>query len=99
MTDKLHHDELNLLHEICDGDIALHSVELAIKVLVCCYLTYQSRAQVLRLLRETITISLVKDIRGNMASREVVVIPRYYSNDNSSDSERRSVLYAGKLGK
>ena len=39
MTDKVNHDELNLLHEICDGDIALHSVELAIQV--CCDLTYQ----------------------------------------------------------
>ena len=47
MTDKVHHDELNLLHDICDGDIALHSIELAIQV--CCDLTYQSRAQVLRL--------------------------------------------------
>ena len=47
MTEKVHHDELNLLHEICDGDIALHSVELAIQV--CCNLNYQSRAQVLRL--------------------------------------------------
>ena len=47
MTDKVHHDELKLLHEICDGDIALHSVELAIQV--CCVLIYQSRAQVLRL--------------------------------------------------
>ena len=37
MTDKVHRDELNLLHEICDGDIALHSVELAIQV--CCDLT------------------------------------------------------------
>jgi hypothetical protein len=46
-TDKVHHDELNLLHEICDGDIALHSVELAIQV--CCDLIHQSRAQVLRL--------------------------------------------------
>ena len=46
MTDKVHHDELNLLHEICDGDIAFHSVELAIQV--CCDLTHQSRAQVLR---------------------------------------------------
>ena len=36
-TDKVHRDELNLLHEICDGDIALHSVELAIQV--CCDLT------------------------------------------------------------
>ena len=52
MTDKVHHDELNLLHEICDGDIALHSVELAIQV--CCDLTYQSRAQVLRLPHEII---------------------------------------------
>ena len=34
MTDKVHEDELNLLHELCDGDIALHSVELAIRV--CC---------------------------------------------------------------
>ena len=42
MTDEVHRDKLNLLHEICDGDIALHSVELAIKV--CCDLTYQSRA-------------------------------------------------------
>lgn len=39
MTDSVHHDELNLLHEICDGDIALHSVELAIQV--CCDLSYQ----------------------------------------------------------
>ena len=42
MTDKAYHDKLNLLHKICDGDIALYSVELAIKV--CCDLTYQSRA-------------------------------------------------------
>ena len=47
MANKVHHDELNLLHEICDGDIALHSIELAIQV--CCDLTYQPRAQVLRL--------------------------------------------------
>ena len=47
MTDKDHHDELNLLHEICDGNIALHSVELAIQV--CCDLSYQSRTEVLRL--------------------------------------------------
>ena len=47
MTDEIHHDELNLLHTICDGDIALHGVELAIQV---CDLTYQSRAQVLTLL-------------------------------------------------
>ena len=46
-SDKVHHDELKLLHEICDGDIALHSVELAIQV--CRDLIYQSRAQVLRL--------------------------------------------------
>jgi hypothetical protein len=39
MTDKVHDDELNLLHEICDGDIALHSVELTIKV--CYDLTYR----------------------------------------------------------
>jgi hypothetical protein len=32
MTDKVHQDELKLLHEIYDGDIALHSVELAIQV-------------------------------------------------------------------
>ena len=50
--DKVHQDKLNLLHEICDGDIALHSVELAIQV--CCNLTYRSRAQVLRLPREII---------------------------------------------
>ena len=48
MSDKVHRDELNLLHEICDGDIALHSVEEAVKV--CCDLTYQTRTQVLRLL-------------------------------------------------
>ena len=47
MSDKVHHDELNLLHEICDGDIALHSIELA--VLVCFDFIYQFRAQVLRL--------------------------------------------------
>ena len=47
MSDEVHHDELKLLHEICDGDIALHSVELAIQV--CCDLTYQSRVQGLRL--------------------------------------------------
>ena len=47
MTAKVHHDELNLLHEICDGDISLHSVELAIQV--CYDLTFQSRAQGLRL--------------------------------------------------
>ena len=51
-TTKVHHDELNLLHEICDGDVALHSVELAIQV--SCDLTYQSRAQVLRLSCEII---------------------------------------------
>ena len=51
-TDKLHHHELNLLHETCDGDIALHSMELAIQV--CCDLTYQSRAQVLRVPHEII---------------------------------------------
>ena len=45
MTDKVHHDELNLLHEICDGDIALHGVELAIQV--GCDFAYQYRAQVL----------------------------------------------------
>ena len=38
MTNNLHRDELDLLHEICDGDIAFHSVELAIQV--CCDLTY-----------------------------------------------------------
>jgi hypothetical protein len=32
MTDKAHQDELDLLHEICDGDVALHSVELAFQV-------------------------------------------------------------------
>ena len=32
MTEKVHHDELNLLQDICDGDIALHGVELAIQV-------------------------------------------------------------------
>ena len=52
MTSKVHHDELNLLQDICDGDIALHSVELAIQV--CCDFTYQFRAQVLRLLHEII---------------------------------------------
>ena len=41
MMDKVHHDELILLHDICDGDIALHSIELAIQVR--CDLTYQSR--------------------------------------------------------
>ena len=45
--DKVHHDELNLLHEICDSDIALHSIELAIQV--CCDLTYQFQVLVLRL--------------------------------------------------
>ena len=39
MMDKVHDDELNLLHDICDGDIALHSIELAIRVR--CNLTYQ----------------------------------------------------------
>jgi hypothetical protein len=34
MTDKIHRDELNLLHEICDGNIALHSIELAV-IQVC----------------------------------------------------------------
>ena len=38
MTDKAHDDELSLLHEICDGDIALHSIELAIQV--SCDLNY-----------------------------------------------------------
>ena len=52
MTNEVHHNELTLLHEICDGDIALHGVELAIQV--CCDLTYQSRAEVLRLPREII---------------------------------------------
>ena len=52
MTDKVHDDELNLLHEICDGDIALHSVKLAIQV--CCDLSYQSGAQMLRLPLEII---------------------------------------------
>ena len=52
MADKVHHDELDLLHEVCDGDIALHSVELAIQV--CCDLTYQSRPQVLGPHREII---------------------------------------------
>ena len=33
-TPNSHRDELNLLHIICDSDIALHSVELAIQV--CC---------------------------------------------------------------
>jgi tetratricopeptide (TPR) repeat protein len=51
MSDKVNQDELNLLHEICDGDIALHSVELAIQV---CDLTYQFRVQMLRLLHEII---------------------------------------------
>ena len=32
MSDKVRLDELNLLHEVCDGDIALHSVQLAIQV-------------------------------------------------------------------
>ena len=63
-TDILHYDELNLLHGICDGDIALHSVETAFQVLVCCYLNYEVRTQLLRLLRETIAVSFVKDIRG-----------------------------------
>ena len=40
-TNKLHLEELKLLHEICNGCIALHSVETAIQVLVW-YLTYQS---------------------------------------------------------
>lgn len=31
-TPNSHRDELNLLHIICDSDIALHSVELAIQV-------------------------------------------------------------------
>ena len=35
MKDKVHRDELILLHEICDGDIALHSMELAM-IQVCC---------------------------------------------------------------
>ena len=35
MTDKVHRDELNLLHDICDGDIAIHSIDLAI-IQVCC---------------------------------------------------------------
>ena len=34
-TIKVHRDELNLLHEICDGDIVLHSIELAMNQ-VCC---------------------------------------------------------------
>ena len=33
MADKVHHDDLDLLHEICDGGIA-HIVELVIQV--CC---------------------------------------------------------------
>ena len=52
MTDKAYHDKLNLLHEICDGDIALYSIELAIKV--CCDLTYQSRVEALILPHEII---------------------------------------------
>ena len=42
MTDKVHRDELKLLHEICDGDIALHAVELAVQV--CCDLTNLERS-------------------------------------------------------
>ena len=34
MSDELYHDKLKLLQEICDRDIALHSIELAIQV--CC---------------------------------------------------------------
>ena len=41
MTDKVHRDELTLLQEICDRDIALHSVELAVQV--CCDLTNLER--------------------------------------------------------
>ena len=54
MMDNVHHDELNLLHEIYDGDVALHSVEWAIQV--CCNLTYQSRAQALRIPHEIIVL-------------------------------------------
>jgi tetratricopeptide (TPR) repeat protein len=75
MTDKVHHDELNLLHEICDGDIALHSVELAIKV--CYDLTYQSQVQVLRLPRREIIVD------------EQTLLPSEINNkDNISDLER-----------
>jgi hypothetical protein len=71
-TDKLHYNKLNSLHEICDAGIALHSVETAIQVLVCCYLTFEFRTQLLRLLSENIlAISHVKDIR---AARGGVII-------------------------
>lgn len=52
MTDEFRDDKLKLLQEICDRDIALHSVELAVQV--CCDLTYQSRAEVLRFYPEII---------------------------------------------
>ena len=58
MTDKFHHDELNLLHESCDGDIALHSVELAIQVLVRCDFSFQSRSTVLRFFCEILSLYL-----------------------------------------
>ena len=65
-TDRVHQDELNLLHDICDGDIALHDVELAIQV--CCDLAYQSRAQ---LLRRPCEIFLYKGPRQTLLSLEI----------------------------
>ena len=38
-TGKAHQDELNLLHIICDSNIALHSIETAIQV--CYYYTHR----------------------------------------------------------
>ena len=52
MTDKAHQDELNLLHIICDSNVALHSIETAIQV--CPNSAYQSRPPVLRLLFEAL---------------------------------------------
>ena len=43
VTVKVHLDELNLLHEICDGDIALHSIELAMNQVCCDFILPISR--------------------------------------------------------
>ena len=87
MINKVHRDELNLLQEICDFNIALHSVELAVHV--CCDLTYQSRAQVLIFSPEII---LNKSQWQNILPSELhwqgsALLERFKSLEKKSDME------------
>ena len=90
MTDKAYRDKLKFLQEICDGDIALHSMELAIAQ-VCCDLTYQSRAQVLRLSCEIIVNEsqrqnlLPQELASELGRRGTALLKRFENMGHITD--------------